>query len=403
MTTTADTTGAGSTIADDPIPDNEAQTRIVRLFGIFVGSSYLVYLAILSPSIVSNTDLVAGWWTVPAVAAVFGPPVVLLAASIVRRRDLARMAAVTSAIGYLAAGLTWLIAWNHESSSVPLWYSMLPAFAALAAAVVMPARTTIAYLCAAVVLSCTTEYLARPDDKAGILPLSIMFTLSFSLLFVAAGVMTLRTARLLDETRAGTYAAAARTAATLARKSHRTKIDALLHDWVISTLLAAGRQGNNDAVRQQALLTLDKLDTQPVPATMVPLRAALTQLRAGVHAVDLSPRVDATASPESAALTIPADVVDVLDAAVSEAVRNSMLHAGADAARHVSIRADVDSLTVDILDDGCGFDPGAVPPHRLGVAVSIIRRVRALEGGSAQVVSRPGAGTAVHLAWSAPR
>ena len=110
MTTTADTTGAGSTIADDPIPDNEAQTRIVRLFGIFVGSSYLVYLAILSPSIVSNTDLVAGWWTVPAVAAVFGPPVVLLAASIVRRRDLARMAAVTSAVGYLAAGLTWLIA-----------------------------------------------------------------------------------------------------------------------------------------------------------------------------------------------------------------------------------------------------------------------------------------------------
>ena len=162
----------------------------------------------------SNTDLVAGWWTVPAVAAVFGPPVVLLAASIVRRRDLARMAAVTSAVGYLAAGLTWLIAWNHESSTVPLWYSMLPAFAALAAAVVMPARTTIAYLCAAVVLSCTTEYLARPDDKAGILPLSIMFTLSFSLLFVAAGVMTLRTARLLDETRAGTYAAAARTAAT---------------------------------------------------------------------------------------------------------------------------------------------------------------------------------------------
>ena len=51
----------------------------------------------------------------------------------------------------------------------------------------------------------------------------------------------------------------------------------------------------------------------------------------------------------------------MLDAAVSEAVRNSMLHAGADAARHVSIRADVDSLTVDVLDDGCGFDPGAVP------------------------------------------
>lgn len=395
------TTAFGTVTGNTAIADDAAQARIVRLFGIFVGGSYIVYLLILSPSIVANTDLVARWWTPPALALVFGPPIVLLIASVARRRSVARGAAAASAYGYLAAGLAWLIAWNHQTSPTTLWYSMLPAFAALAAAMFLSARWTIVYLCAAIVLACTGEYLARPVEKAGVLPLSIGFTLSFTLLFVAAGVMTLRTARILDETRADTYAAAARTTATLARQSHRTKIDALLHDWVISTLLAAGRQGNTDTVRQQALLTLDKLDAQPVPAALVPVRAALTQLRAGVLAVDLSPRIDVSVSPGAATLTVPADAVDVLDAAVSEAVRNSMLHAGPAAARHVSIRADVGSLTVDVLDDGCGFDPGAVPPHRLGVAVSIVRRVRALDGGSAQVVSRPGAGTAVHLAWSA--
>ncbi|QHN19685.1 ATP-binding protein [Gordonia amarae] len=389
-------------IGDTPISDDAAETRIERLFGIVVGSSYLVYLIILSPSIVSNTDLVGRWWTVPAVAVVFGPPLMLLGAAIGRHRRVARLAATATAYGYLVAGITWLLAWNHESSPVTLWYSMVPAFAALAAAIVMPARATIGYLCAAVVLACTTEYLARPDDKAGVLPLSVAFTLSFTLLFVAAGVMTLRTARLLDETRTGTYAAAAQTAATLARQAHRSKIDALLHDWVISTLLAAGRQGNVESVRQQALITLDKLDAQPLPATMVPVRAALTQLRAGALAVDLSPRVETLTRPEAAGLAIPAEVVDVLDAAVSEAVRNSVLHAGPDVTRQVTLRADARSLTVDVLDDGCGFDPAAVPPHRLGVAVSVLRRVRALDGGAAQVVSVPGAGTAVHLSWVVP-
>ena len=385
-----------------PVTDDDAQIRIERLFGIFVGGAYLIYLAILIPSIDANTDLVARWWTAPAVTVVFGAPLTMLIASLARRRRLARWSAAATAYGYLATGLAWLVAWNHESSPVTLWYSMLPVFAALAAAIVLSARATMVFLCAAVLLACTSEYLARPDDKAGVLPLSIAFTLSFTLLFVAAGVMTLRTARLLDRTRAATYAAAAETAATLARQAHRTKIDALLHDWVISTLLAAGRHGNTGSVRRQALTTLDKLNARPAPAAVVPVRSALTQLRAGVLAVDLTPRVDVTAAPGAGDLTVPADVVDVLDAAVGEAMRNSVRHAGTGTVRQVAIRADATSVTVDVVDNGCGFDPAAIPPHRLGVAVSILRRVNGLDGGTAAIVSTPGAGTAVRLAWTVP-
>jgi signal transduction histidine kinase len=54
-----------------------------------------------------------------------------------------------------------------------------------------------------------------------------------------------------------------------------------------------------------------------------------------------------------------------------------------------------------VADDGRGFDPAKVPAHRLGLAVSIVERVRRLPGGDVEVRSRPGAGTRIHLSWQA--
>jgi signal transduction histidine kinase len=56
-------------------------------------------------------------------------------------------------------------------------------------------------------------------------------------------------------------------------------------------------------------------------------------------------------------------------------------------------------LSIDIVDDGVGFEPTTVAPHRLGIAVSIIGRVQSLPGGVAYVRSSPGEGTQVHLEW----
>jgi signal transduction histidine kinase len=67
----------------------------------------------------------------------------------------------------------------------------------------------------------------------------------------------------------------------------------------------------------------------------------------------------------------------------------------------VHVRVAPGVVGIDVLDDGVGFDRAAVPPSRLGLSDSIEGRMRALEGGSAVIVSRPGVGTRVSLQWSA--
>jgi signal transduction histidine kinase len=55
---------------------------------------------------------------------------------------------------------------------------------------------------------------------------------------------------------------------------------------------------------------------------------------------------------------------------------------------------------IEIADNGIGFDRASVPGERLGLRMSIEERM-ANAGGSAEIVSRPGQGTTVILAWPA--
>ena len=98
----------------------------------------------------------------------------------------------------------------------------------------------------------------------------------------------------------------------------------------------------------------------------------------------------------------PSIVLAAIVDAAEEAMRNSLRHAGA-ANRTVHVRVAQGVVGIDVLDDGVGFDRAAVPPGRLGLSDSIEGRMRALEGGSAVIVSRPGVGTRVSLRWSADR
>jgi signal transduction histidine kinase len=76
---------------------------------------------------------------------------------------------------------------------------------------------------------------------------------------------------------------------------------------------------------------------------------------------------------------------------VSEAVTNALKHAGA-ARITVEVTHERDVLRVRVADNGCGFEPARVS-HAGGV-VHMRDRVNAL-GGSLQVLSAPGEGTAV--------
>lgn len=221
----------------------------------------------------------------------------------------------------------------------------------------------------------------------------------FCTLFVAAAVMALRTGKVLDETITSTHKAAAIAAANHARTVERERFDALIHDGVMSTLLAAARQGTTPSVAAQSAATLRQLDhlaSDGGAATDFAAATVLAHIRSAVTDVDETLTLETDAITDRA---VPSDVTRAIAAAAAEAVRNSVRHAGDEAVRTVTVTLAADGVRVLVADNGVGFDPAAVPPHRLGLAVSIHGRMRQLTGASSVVTSHPGAGTEVRLEW----
>jgi signal transduction histidine kinase len=101
---------------------------------------------------------------------------------------------------------------------------------------------------------------------------------------------------------------------------------------------------------------------------------------------------------DSGHIAVPADVAAELAAAVNELLGNVAKHASAE---HVwiSVLDDGAVITVDVRDDGVGFDydeAELAASGRLGLAVSVRARLERL-GGSVIIRSRPGRGTEVRL------
>jgi len=98
-------------------------------------------------------------------------------------------------------------------------------------------------------------------------------------------------------------------------------------------------------------------------------------------------------------VTVPSLVADQLVACVGEALRNVQRHAGTGQA-DVTVTGGPGWAVIKVADQGCGFDPAAVPPSRRGIRESITARMAAA-GGRSAIASHPGAGTTVTVSWPA--
>ncbi len=96
---------------------------------------------------------------------------------------------------------------------------------------------------------------------------------------------------------------------------------------------------------------------------------------------------------------LPAAVTQCIAASAAEALRNVARHAATDAAA-ITVRGDAAGVTVEVTDQGRGFDPEAVAASARGIRESIAGRMQAA-GGTGTVRSAPGAGTTVTLRWPA--
>jgi signal transduction histidine kinase len=197
---------------------------------------------------------------------------------------------------------------------------------------------------------------------------------------------------------------AARTAARReAAAAERERLARSIHDSVLQVLALVTSRGR--ALGGEAA-ELGRLAAQQ--------EAALRALVSGVSAEDgrdaglldvralTEPLADGriTVACPATAVLLPEHATRALGAATAAAVDNVRRHAGADARCWVLLEDDAAAVLLTVRDDGCGFAAGrlaeAAAAGRLGVAQSIVGRLESI-GGSASVLSAPGAGTEVEL------
>lgn len=383
-----------------------AEDRILRSGGLFLAAGYLIFFLILVPRILGQADRFAPWWTPFAAVATFVPAWLLAAAARYGSRRLIEWTAATAGAGYLLSLLTWWPAsgTTHEPWVNGFWMTGIPGLPSLAVALVFRPAVAVVYVIVVTVGAQVADY--RWANDLPLVPLMASAVL-YCLICTAACLMGIRTSRLLDETRTSERSAAAAASARQAQAAERTRFDAIVHDWVLSTFLSAARTPDDPAVSRQArhaLAQLERLRGDAVPPAAFTPEDVVEHLRSVIVTVDpaSAAQVEVEGVDPGARWTYPPDAVRAVGAAVGEALRNSVRHAGPLARRTVAVRMSAGALRVRVVDDGVGFDIDAVSRQRLGIALAIRRQLETVVGGSASVDSAPGRGTSVTLIWELP-
>lgn len=185
-----------------------------------------------------------------------------------------------------------------------------------------------------------------------------------------------------------------------ARATARDEVAAHLHDSVLQTLALIQRSAD----QPRRMLTLARQQERELRAWLYGDRDT------DDPAPSLATAIDDLVGEVETTFALTVDVVTVGDvpvddavagllAATREALVNVGKHAGV-ARASLYVEAADDVVEVFVRDRGTGFDPAAVAADRRGLADSVHGRLRRL-GGTAHVISAPGAGTEVEL--SVPR
>ena len=179
------------------------------------------------------------------------------------------------------------------------------------------------------------------------------------------------------------------------RTEERAEMAARVHDSVLQTLALIQREPG-DARRVATLARRQErelrmwLYREPGPVEGESLVASIEAAAAEIEEVH-GVRVEVVGSGDAPL----GDHLRALVLATREALTNAAKFSGADEVS-VYVEAGEGDVTVFIRDRGVGFDRGAVPADRRGLAESIEGRL-ARHGGVARIASEPGSGTEVEL------
>lgn len=216
-------------LANDSDLDETAGQRILRQIAVFIACGYLGYLVLIMPAIVASFRVTHVWWTAPAIAAVFGPGLALGPLAWWGSPRQLRAGALVATMGYLATVATWRLGWNgtHLTGTTDVWFSMICGLAAITSALALRPVFSFGVLVGTVISTVAINHAVRDPAINGPLIPDMSWTFAFCLIAFAASVMAMRTAAVLDGTRARAYAATAEAAARQARALERQRFDHL--------------------------------------------------------------------------------------------------------------------------------------------------------------------------------
>lgn len=187
-----------------------------------------------------------------------------------------------------------------------------------------------------------------------------------------------------------------------AAERERQRIDALVHDRVLNTLLVAAKASNKQDQEAAAIAAAEAIaslesaaqdqETQPKVTTLGLYRS----LRKAALRASSELEVEIV----SAGLEqISADIAQTITEATLQAIDNAIRHAESNIIQVQLGDKSGNGLYVQVRDRGKGFNLERLAKDRLGIRSSIQARMLSI-GGQAFISSEIGSGTVVELRWS---
>lgn len=394
------TSGSDQTLSDIRLGGGFTRLRVDRLLGLVIGGVCIVFgiqAAVASAGSVEN-----GKWHLPLVIVVFSALGLFIVTGILGRGF--RFASGLFVFVYIAVLVVWLNVSTTEGirAEAQPWIWYLVNIATVGASIAFRPWIGIAFTVALPIAYAAvriTQGEGAPDFWVSNIAdnsFSLIFGLVITMLVVvfrsvADGVDTARSKAL------ETYGAAA---AAEAADQERVAIAALMHDSVLSALIAAERADSprerelSVAMASDALAGLANAESEHVTGSEAPVSAVQItrslERAAAVFGLELE-------IAEPAPFTVPDRVARAITLAATQAIANAVQHAGA-VGLGVTVESGPEGIEVVVRDGGPGIeDVGGIPDDRLGLRGSIFARMAAV-GGVAELTTRRG-DTRVTMRW----